>query len=283
VTVARFDWYQATVPAPVRDVLASLPGVVDGGTWENMRKAPHGYGFGSTLQDSEGPVLRVWWGGTHEHPHVVASGDRSPRVADLLRSEWPEHRVSRVDVCEDYADPGAYDRLQGFAVDVARESRVKVNTHGDHLLTKQGRTINLGSRTSPVYLRIYDKASELRAKFKNDPARLVEIPDNLARFEVEVKPAGREAKLAAAKADPLTLMGSSAWMRKLMKLVAGCDLEPFQAGKVWRQADDDRAYAALLAQYGGLLSRVASDLGSWECLGKQIGSDLEERAKHRRR
>lgn len=279
--MARFDWYQATVPAPVRDVLGALPGVADGSTWEPMRKAPHGYGFGSTLNDQDGPVARLWWGGSHEHPHVVASGDRAPLVADLLRGQWPDHRVSRVDVCEDYAEPGAYDRLQDLALTVARDCGVKVGTAGDHLLTKEGRTVYLGAPTSHTRLRIYDKAAELRAKFHGQPARLSELPSDLARFEVQVRPQTPAAKRAAAEADPVSLMGSAAWMRKLMLMVSGLDLEPFHAGKVWRQADDERAYAALLAQYGGLLSRICGDLGSWECVGMQIGSDLAERNSRR--
>jgi hypothetical protein len=276
--MARFDWYQATVPAPVPDVLAALPSLADSPAWERMRKAPHGYGFGQTLNDSQGPVLRVWWGGSHEHPHVVASGERTPAVADLLRGEWPQHRVSRVDVCEDYSEPGAYDRLQGIALGVAQEHGVTVGTAGDHLLTKQGRTLYLGAPTSHTRLRVYDKAAELRSKFQAQPERLAELPDELARFEVQVRPQHTLAKIAAAQADPVSLMGSSAWMRKLMQLVAGLDLEPFQAGKVWRQSDDDRAYAALLAQYGGVLRRVCADLGSWDCVGRQIGEDLERRS-----
>ncbi|HLP31320.1 MAG TPA: hypothetical protein VK150_08155, partial [Geothrix sp.] len=234
--------------------------------WQNMRKAPHGYGFGSTLSDAGGPILRVWWGGSHELPHVVASGEKAPAVADLLRSEWPGHRVSRVDVCEDYAEPGSYDRLQELALSVARDTGVKVGTAGDHLLTKEGRTLYLGAPTSHTRLRLYDKAAELRGQFHAQPDKLADIPAELARFEVQVRPQTPQAKAAAATADPVSLMGSAAWMRRLMLLVAGLELEPFHAGKVWRQADDDRAYAALLAQYGGLLQRICTDLGSWDCV-----------------
>jgi hypothetical protein len=188
-----------------------------------------------------------------------------------------------VDVCEDYSEPGAYDRLQDLALGVAREHGVKVGTAGDHLLTKQGRTVYLGAPTSHTRLRVYDKAAELRGQFQAQPEKLAQVPAELARFEVQVRPQTPMAKLAAAQADPVSLMGSSAWMRKLMQLVSGLDLEPFQAGRVWRQSDDTRAYAALLAQYGGLLRRVCADLGSWECVGKQIGLDLEERDSHAKR
>ncbi|MBE7504652.1 MAG: hypothetical protein HS113_31035, partial [Verrucomicrobiales bacterium] len=140
----------------------------------------------------------------------------------------------------------------------------------------------LGATSSHTRLRLYDKAAELREKFGRDPVKLAGVPAELARLECQVRPQTPQAKAAAATADPVTLMGSAAWMRALMKAVAGLELEPFAAGTVWRQADDDRAYAALLAQYGGLLRRICEDLGSWECLGLQMGADLVDRDRFKR-
>ena len=56
---------------------------------------------------------------------------------------------------------------------------------------------------------------------------------------------------AAATPIAIALAASTVW-----KAVAGLDLEPVHVGKPWRQTDDERAYAYLLAQYGGLLRRV---------------------------
>jgi hypothetical protein len=172
---------------------------------------------------------------------------------------------------------------QGIALTVARDRKVKVGTAGDHLLTFKGRTLYLGAPSSHTRLRLYDKAEELRQQFASNPVKLEQVPDELARLECQVRPATPEAKRAAAQADPVSLMGSAAWMRELMRIVAGLDLEPFHAGKVWRQTDDSRAYAALLAQYGGLLKRLQGDLGSWDMLGRQIGHDLAERDSAQRR
>ena len=282
--MARFDWYQATVPSEVGPLLASLEGAATGSPrWEDMRKAPQGYAFGRVLHDQAGRVAQVWWGGAHERPHVVASSDAAVPVSQVLRSAWPEHYVTRADPCMDFAEPGAYERLQGLALDVARERGIKVGTAGDHLVTLKGRTVYLGAPSSHTRLRIYDKAEELRQKYSDQPAKLETVPEELARFELQVRPQTRSARLAAAAAEPVALMGSAAWARELLKRVAHLDLEPFEAGKPWRQADDDRAYAAMLAQYGGLLGRIRRDLGSWECLGLQLGQDLAELADHRRR
>lgn len=282
---ARFDWYQATVSGEVPSIMAALSDIAPTGAprWEDMQRAPHGYAFGRRLNDGDGQVAMVWWGGTHELPHVVSSGETAQPVSELLRTRFP-HRVTRADACIDYADPGAYDRLQDLALDVARERKIKVGTAGDHLITKEGRTVYLGAPSSHTRLRIYDKAAELRHKFRNDIRHLT-VPDNLARLEFQVRPQTIDAKYHAARLSPIELMGSTAWGRELMKRVGDMDIEPFAAGKVWRQADDDRAYAAFLAQYGGLLSRIKGDLGSWACVGEQIGHDLSEltASKMRRR
>lgn len=284
--VGRFDWYQASVRAEVPVLMEALATVCDGrAEWKHMERAPHGYAFGAKLADMDGHVCSLWWGGCHGAPHVVFSGEASPLGADLLRAEFPAHTVSRADVCTDYADPGAYDRLQALALEVAKARGVRVGTAGDHLVTMKGRTLYLGATSSHTRLRLYDKAEELRQSFASNPVKLAEVPDQLARLECQVRPHTPEAKRAAAVADPVSLMGSSAWMRELMRQVAGLEIEPFHAGRVWRQADDDRAYSALLAQYGGLLRRIHADLGSWDMVGRQIGADLADReaAEKRRR
>jgi len=55
------------------------------------------------------------------------------------------------------------------------------------------------------------------------------------------------------------------------------ELEPVEVRRPWRQADDERAYAYLLSQYGKVLQRMKDDLGSWDCVGLQLGHDLAER------
>lgn len=274
----RFDWYQATVEADLSPLMGALLGAVDGKPeWEDLQRAPHGYARGKRLHDSDGQVAMVWWGGCHELPHVVSSGESAHKVAEVLRTEYRQkHRVTRADACIDYGEPGAYDRLQELALGVAKERGIKVNTAGDHLLTLEGRTLYLGAPTSHTRLRLYDKAAELRQKLRWSVKRLT-VPDELARLECQVRPQTPLAKVAASQCSPIELMGSSAWMRELMLRVGGLELAPFEAGRPWRQADDERAYGALLAQYGGLLQRVCVDLGSWDMVGRQIGHDLAER------
>lgn len=282
--MARFDWYQGTVPAQVETVCRALEGVAGlRGAWKPLPTAPHGYAYARRLEDAEGPIARVWWGGMHASPHVVSSGESAPLVAEVLRERFPGHTVSRADVCQDYAEPGAYERLQGIALGVAKERRVKVDTRGDHLLMMRGRTLYLGATSSATRLRIYDKADELREQFARDPVRLAEVPDQLARLEVQVRPHTPDAKAAAAAAEPVALMGSAAWMRELMREVEGLELEPFQAERPWRQSDHERSRWALLAQFGRWLQAEADDLGGWDVLGLQLRDDLAKLALAKQR
>jgi hypothetical protein len=153
---------------------------------------------------------------------------------------------------------------------------------GDHLLTKEGRTLYLGSPSSACRLRLYDKADELRAKYSADPVRLQDVPANLTRLEAQIRPQTKDQKLSFASIEPLQAMGSSAWLRAVWLGVAGLELDPVQVTKPWRASDDDRAWSYLLAQYGGLLRRRFEVLGDWPCVGLQLGHDLEERDKAQR-
>lgn len=278
--MARFDWYQATLQAPIDDVLEGLMGLAETVHLEHGRGA-HGFAHATVLHGPDGALARVWHGGSHTYPHAVITGEGAQPGAELIRAKFPDHFVSRADVCEDFAGEGTFDRVVPVLLDAAVHHRVKVDTRGDHLLTKDGRTVYLGAASSSCRLRLYDKAAELRAKFAADPVKLAEVPEHMARLEAQVRPQTRDARTKFATIEPVSVMGSSAWLRQVWRGVVGLELDPVQVGKPWRQADDERAYAYLLAQYGGLLSRMAAVQG-WDCVGLQIGSDLAAREKARK-
>lgn len=273
-----FDWYQATIPAGVDDVLEALAGIAPGVGLSHSR-GMHGYAHTSVLaNDEDGPVARVWHGGTHEYPHAVLSGDWAQSGAELIRVAFPVHAVSRVDVREDFSDCGAFDAIQADLLRIASARRLKVGTAGDHLLTMKGRTTYIGSPASGVRLRLYDKREEMLSKLADPECfihrRALGIPDHLTRLEAQIKPHTREARAEFASIEPVAALGCSPWMREVWKGVLGLDLTPVQVGRGWRQSDDERSYRYMLAQYGGMLRRMRADAGSWPCVGLQIGHDL---------
>lgn len=279
--MAAFDWYQATIPHPLDDVLAALSDLGPGLSVSHDRGA-HGFAYTAVLgSDVDGPAARVWHGGSHEYPHAVLSGEWAQGGAEIIRATWPVHSVSRMDVREDFTEEGAFDSIQPHLLASARAHRVKVGTAGDHLLTMKGRTVYLGAPSSNVRMRLYDKREEVISKLppfgdrRNLAwARLGPVPDHWARLEAQIRPKTKDAKRAFASIEPTDALGCTEWMREIWKGVAGLELKPVQVGRQWRPSDDERAYRYLLAQYGGVLRRMHRDQGSWECVGLQLGEDL---------
>jgi hypothetical protein len=287
--MASFDWYQATIPHPVDDVLEVLHGLSEG------LKLSHGrglHGFASTTilgNEEEGPVAKVWHGGTHAYPHAVITGEWAQPGAELIRVSFPSHTVSRLDVREDYTDEGAFDRIQPHLLTAAKAHRVKVGTAGDHLLTMKARTTYLGSPSSSIRMRLYDKREEVLSKLPPGGVERVVawgkvsegFPDHWTRLEAQIRPHTKESRASFASIEPVDALGSSAWMREVWKAVAGLELQPVQVGRGYRVSDDERAYRYMLAQYGGVLGRLCRELGSWDCVGLQLGEDLKRQGGDR--
>jgi hypothetical protein len=278
--MVAFDWYQATVRAEPEEVLGTF---LDASIRGSLRhtKGVQGYRTCTKVEADDGRLgeVEVWHGGNHVHPHVRLTSDAAAWGVGILREAFPVHSVVRVDVKQDYAAADAFDRMLPTLLEAARRHRLRVDSRGDHFVRKQARTVYLGSPQSAVRVRQYDKAAELRAKFARDPVRLAQVPDSLTRLEVQVRPAGTLARSACASQEARAFMGVSAATRDIWQAIEGEQLEPVHVTKAWRQSDDERAYTALLAQYGGLLQRLQEDLGSWDMVGRQIGSDLVERSQ----
>lgn len=291
--MASFDWYQGTIPQPVDDVLEAMFGLSDGLKLSH-RRGMHGYGTTSVLgSERDGDAVQIWHGGSHAHPHAVLGGEWADPGAKLIRAAFPEHAVTRLDVKEDYVEEGAFDSIQAKLLAAARQHRVSVGTAGDHLLTMQGRTVYLGAPTSKVRMRLYDKRAEVLSKLPGLAAERAvafaaagyvpeTFPDHWSRLEAQIRPQTRESKAAFASIEPVAALGSTAWMRDVWKAVEGLELTPVQVGRGYRVLDDDRAYAWLLKSAGPLLRRLHEQLGSWDCVGLQLGHDLAEIAKQRR-
>ena len=281
--MVSFDWYQATVRgASVDDILAGCM-ELDAGSVLRHAKGRQGYGTVTRVEGVDGLLAQVLHGGSHPYPHVICSGAQAVGGSELIRANFPDHFVTRADACVDFGEPDAFDRMLPALLAAAERHRVKVDTRGDHLLRMAARSVYLGAASSAVQLRQYDKAAELRAKFAHDPAQLAELPEHRTRVELQVRPQTQAMRSHFATIDPLSVLGASAWSREVWAAIAGMDLEPVNVGKVWRQSDDDRAYACMLFQYGPLIRRKLEDAGSAECLGLQLVHDLAERAAVARR
>ena len=111
--MAAFDWYQATVRAPVDDLLEALGGASERVSLAHGR-GHHGYAHSTVLEAADGFRATVWHGGSHEYPHAVhelecfrAMGDHEGDFAlHVVAQRFHDVRLAR-------AIEGAAPRLPG--------------------------------------------------------------------------------------------------------------------------------------------------------------------------
>lgn len=273
----RFDWYQATIPEhpvvlvdSIRARLAPGGEVVEG-------KGRHNYHQSFTVKTATGDrAAIVLCGGPNGHPNVTASGNNTMQFVEHVREHWPQHRVTRFDSAEDFCEAGAFERIEEVCRAIASECGVKGRAIVPDDLS-EGKTYYMGAAASDVRVRLYDKTAESRRGLP--PERAHEIPDNWARLEAQIRPRG-DFKAVAAKVPPEMAWAFAGWTQKLAAKAFAMDVQRIQM-QAGRESDDQRAYRYLVMQYGPLLLRMFRDLGSWECVGRTIGDDIERRMREK--
>lgn len=262
-----FDWYQAGVVDSPDYILAHLR---DAFEMSDIERAKPRNGYEQAARIARGPTTlceALWGGNTGDRVLVLGTGSNASPVASLVRSEWPDHHLVRADVAEDYDEPDAFEILSSMMLNIADKHRLKVTHYGDWHRCENGRTLYVGSRQSPVMARLYEKGIEQRVKGYSPSAS----PD-WVRLEIEVKPKRHDARKHLATLQPDDFMACSPWTREVAQCLFQSSLEAITGlGTIKRMSDDDRALAALVKQYGGLLQRLESGEGSWENLGRLLG------------
>lgn len=224
----------------------------------------HGYRQGFELRAGDLTVARVLAGGQNPYPHGFSSGGDAVRFAEIIRREFPDHRVTRLDAASDFDGAGAWDRITAAGLAFADAQGLRVNHAGDWHRGIEGRTLYLGSRKSAVFVRIYEKGIQEGGEASPD----------WVRVEVVVRPAG-DARMVAAQASAAEAWGFSSWTRDFSAMMLDLDVERVQMNQ-WRAPDDERAMRAVVSQYWRTFERRASAGGSWEALGVEIGKYIRD-------
>lgn len=260
----QFDWYQASVPGVDSEVLMNAISRSDYfGSWEESIPLK-GYHWGAHFVVGDQVQVRLSCGGQNEQygANVLASGGSAPKLAQVLRRDFPDHRVSRVDACEDFHHRDAYDYLRARALQVAKKQKVQVREIVKPLAASDdGRTLYLGS-ASTTQVRIYEKGKQLGRG------------DEWVRAEAQLRPQ-KKVKDLAAHLSPLEVWAVSKWSHLVAVQLGNADLERIYP-EIYQPSDDARAYSFLLKQYGNVLERMKATHGSWETVGEQIGYDLAQ-------
>lgn len=259
----RFDWYQASIPgASPEVVMDALSSSNRFGDWEQTKPLNRYNSAAAFVLGSE-TLFKIHFGGQNEEhgPNVLASGASAQALADVIRSEFPQHRVSRLDSCEDYHHPDAYQYLRAIALKIANEQRIKCREIVKPIAAcDDGRTLYLGSPKSPVSMRIYEKGKQLG------------VDGHWVRAELQVNPQ-KDVKSIVSMLDSTEVWGLSKWSHAMAVKLGKKGLQRVDA-QVYQQSDHDRAYHFMLKQYRRVLEQMLASHGSPEAVGAQIFYDL---------
>lgn len=214
----KFDGYGATIRdhqlGYVAERLAdAVGGVVTMG--KPMRR------YQNTLSIDAGPRMAAWVG--HE-PHtgmiyVEGKGETTPPLVEGIRRYFPEHSAPRIDVAEDYDEPGVFEALQSL-IRLHKGERVKGGYVALPDDVQDGKTWAAGTRGGVGYIRLYEAGKH--------PDRVHLAKPDWVRAEVEVRPHYARDKAAAAKMSPLEIWGMTAWTHKVGEALSQCPITRFE-------------------------------------------------------
>lgn len=272
------DYYAATINDSKNNVLGALEASL-GGNVLPMKSGMHNYAEGYKIIASEEVVATVFAGGNNgANPHAFSSSDKAIQFRDVCRIEWADsHKVTRIDVCEDYQSPTLFDDMVLKLKEVATRKRVRVDTQGDWLSETNpfGRTMYLGSTKSPVRFRMYEKGKKHANELYTSRGLVTpeEFPTDWVRMEAQVRPQNAQRDVAA-KSTLEDIWGFSKWLNEVGVLVHGVEMPRVNASVADRSSDEDK-FMVLAKQYGRFLKRMSVELGGYEQLGLRIGEVLK--------
>lgn len=259
----RFDWYQASIPnVSPETIMQALSSLDYYGDWEQIRPMKN-YDSAAAFVVGDQTRFKINFGGQNDEfgANVVGSGADAQALADVVRERFPSHRVSRLDSCEDYHHPDAYRYLRELALSVGKQHKVQCREIVKPLPdSDDGRTLYLGSQTSAVSMRIYEKGKQL------------DCGNDWVRAELQVRPQ-KDQKTLIAYLDSTEVWGLSKWSHSMAVQLGKKNLQRVQA-QVYQPSDHDRAYRFMIKQYRKVLEQMLASHGSPEAVGAQIFYDL---------
>ncbi|MBV7267558.1 replication initiation factor domain-containing protein [Erythrobacter ani] len=267
----QFDAYSATVYANAEALFDDLFCLMESAGLDP--KAQDGlkarfYATNRQLIDEKGhQLLALKSGGSNPHPHVECTGRASPVLAEYLREHY-EHKPTRIDHAMDIRDFGLFDKIAQFARGFARSNRLKLSFAGDWANQYEGRTVYIGSRTSQVFVRVYEKG--IKTAKENGLPLTADLRD-LVRIELEFKPQTKAAKALAPTITGPEMWGSTDWTRQFADRVLGMGAKRVSI-RDQRVSNDERSRRLMAQQYARILRGWFEDCDSDFCeFGHAIG------------
>ncbi|MCL1923904.1 MAG: replication initiation factor domain-containing protein [Propionibacteriaceae bacterium] len=157
----------------------------------------------------DGHEFTLWCDGNMgADPSVHGRGKHSPGIASMLRSLPYSHTVSRVDSAIEFEGEGTWDALYSCLLAFAEEHHIKRSSFNDlEEGAPHGRTLYIGSRKSPAFLRCYEKGKQL-----GNPK------STWVRVELVIRPQ-KNQRVEASRATPDNIWGYCRWASLLAPLL----------------------------------------------------------------
>lgn len=219
-------------------------------------KGKQGWSQSILCYDAGGYKLgAVYFGGGRDDVHVESTSSQADETRDAVKSIG-HPRTARVDTRVDTLV--SFDELRAVMTEVAGSNTRTRYIEGTMGGQSTGRTFYLGSPTSAVQVRLYEKWLE-------SPGLYV---DGCNRIEVQLRPPSRAKEMVSSWTREETFCASKLTRRLAQTL--GTDLaEPASMQKEKRTPDLERSMEWMGRQYGGSFA----DFMSWS--GGDLGRVLD--------
>lgn len=214
----KFDAYTATIKdQKIRCVASCLSEHLQGIQAKGRPMAR----YSDVINIDVGNRTAAWVGVNSDSGHIFVEGkgETTPSLAEALRSNF-EHSSPRIDVAEDFNEPGAFDSLVGL-VRSFKGPRVKGGYVALPDDVQDGKTWAAGVRGGVGYIRCYEAGKH--------PDRLHMNKPDWTRLELECRPHYARDKIAAASMSPLQIWGMSSWTKAVGEAVTHVEIPRFEA------------------------------------------------------
>lgn len=261
----RCDQYTATVPADGGEVLDWICRTAP--MTESIELGPDGsipayrYSHARPIRDGKTTIAVVRWGGNGgANTSIELKGSIAEETYRPLRDRWPMHACSMLHVAADFAAEGLFDDADRALKAIAAANRPPVITRPEGAGWNHpgmGRSTYFGSKESDAHAILYDKSAERIERGGLHPSTVL---PNWVRLEAKIHPKKAPTKKLLGRLSMTQALGLARWVPPMFEAFAGIKAEPVELPK--RVRDDDRTYAALIAQYGRWIETQASDKGA---------------------
>lgn len=275
--MSSFDYYQASVNDTPDCIIPTLAERFSFSSVDSA-KATNGYERACLIHRGDNKLAEIQWGGnTGDMTQIKGTGENAPEIASIIRELYPHHRLQRADVAEDYSEPDIFKLMTDHAIYLATHYGLKLSQLGDWArddVMGKGRTLYVGSRQSPAFLRIYEKGKERAVRSGGD----CEDSDH-TRAEVEIKPQNRAQGFALARLEPRDYWRCSPFLNEYSKILFQTDMERIRLHNVTKLPNDELAIQFMCKQYGPLMARLSAANGpDWvlETIAKNIQMHTEK-------